>query len=519
MAEFIPDSQEQKGPLAQPQFTPDSQITNAAPPSNPFTSPKGFYGPGVVSNLLSRVTGRSPQEVYDYTTPKLEGASQVAASLAAPAAMGSNIIGRLATQGAISAGSAGLAGKSPLEVAGHGALGMTGQGLGELAGGAVRLGANSVMGPLAQKAAAAATKKGIEDTDLLNARRANDVKLTNASNKVLTDTLNKMEREQFEKAAAAHAEEAADKIIKDFDAQIPAFAGMRGGAKGLADRIYGEGPARVSAAYEKAMQEAMQGARGTKINIAPDVARAFNLASEAPPGVSAQVAELLRAAGKDVPTGDAVVDAADLIKAMTGQSSKNREAYRAAVNALTDKGVGTQEARQAYSAAQALFDYIDKTKGLKGEKLNPESILGGMTDRKTIDLLRRRGQGDINTGPMQAARGGPLAPTPMEYPPKIGAPDKVPYPAPVEANVREMNIPWYARGAAGAGLGMAMGGGGHYGLPGLLGAAAGHALIPSKVVTRAPLTPAMEQSIQTLPGLLAQMARLGIIGGPTQPER
>ena len=50
------------------------QMTPGAPTAGPlFSSPKGFYGPGVLSNLQSRLTGQTPDQAYKQSTPLMEG--------------------------------------------------------------------------------------------------------------------------------------------------------------------------------------------------------------------------------------------------------------------------------------------------------------------------------------------------------------------------------------------------------------------------------------------------------------
>jgi hypothetical protein len=52
--------------------TSREEALTAPAPSNPFTSQKGFFGPGVLANILGPAFGTSPQSFYNATTPILE---------------------------------------------------------------------------------------------------------------------------------------------------------------------------------------------------------------------------------------------------------------------------------------------------------------------------------------------------------------------------------------------------------------------------------------------------------------
>src|SRR5262245_4705573 len=80
-----------------------------------FSSPQGFYGPGILSNtgalLGQKLFGstETPEQVYKATTPLQETAANLATALLPPAG---GFLGRMAVQGATQGGLSQLGGKS-----------------------------------------------------------------------------------------------------------------------------------------------------------------------------------------------------------------------------------------------------------------------------------------------------------------------------------------------------------------------------------------------------------------------
>jgi len=93
-------------PLAEPAFNPQK--------GNPFQSPQGFFGPGLISNLLSKATGVPSKDVYDIATPPLEAGAGALASIAVPgagpAALSRTALSRILTQAGVGGGMGALRG-------------------------------------------------------------------------------------------------------------------------------------------------------------------------------------------------------------------------------------------------------------------------------------------------------------------------------------------------------------------------------------------------------------------------
>lgn len=291
---------------------------------------------------------------------------------------------------------------------------------------------------------------------------------------------------------ATHADLAASKIADEIKKNVPAVADMPSTTRGLVDMVYGEGKNKVSAAFDAAMKEIAEKAAGQQVQVPIEAAR--RLGFTMPPNPL----EGISAGPFMVP-----VDAAQLASKATGAWAKDPGAYRAAVNALDAANLGDPAARAAYKFYVGMANYIDKTKALAGETLHPEALLKGATSLKAIEELRRRGIGDVFRGPIQAARGGPVAPAEIPGPvmppfmpparPSIPAPP-MPRPEPSAPDIRAINVPEGLKHVLGGGPGGYMGGWPGY----ALGAILGHTVIPSQIVTRAPVSPAAEQAIRVL---------------------
>lgn len=335
----------------------------------------------------------------------------------------------------------------------------------------------------------------------------------------------------------AHSEQAAESIADAFKAQVPAWKDYPSDTKGLLDMVYGKGPQAVSEQFDQAMKSAVETAKGKMIQVPVEDIKALGLKPQADPlaGLSPAAREALVRAGK-IPAGGGplnptgAVDAADVLSAVIGKWRNDPGLYRRVMGVLDQAGIGDPKARAEYKSAQALINYVDKTGALRGEVLNAEKVLGGFTKTKTVNELRRRGQGDIFEGPMQAARGGPLAPPEIPKPvippyfpparptlPLAPTPRSVPtQPTPADLGV---GISRFTAPSIGATLGHVLGYGlgGSLGHPwmgsmagGSLGAAAGKAAFPQGVITNAPLSPELSRALRISPSILAALIRGGL---------
>lgn len=458
-----------------PDYTgvPAPPDAGAAPP-NPYAGPipQGTDDPGKLGRILG----------YANKNPALSDATKI--GLVVPGA--ASLLGRMGMQMGAQGAGALARGEGLGAAAKDAAIGGAGQLVGEGIGGVARLAANS--GALGQSIKNASAK--------------------NAFNKSMTDTLNATEQQGFQQATQAHQEQAAKAVMEHYQKQVPALKGFTPDTKGLLDAIYGKGPEAVSKEFDAAMKAAADKAKGILIEIPIDAANALKLRGQGagmfpmPSAGKAQVSGARAGTPLARPNFDTVkVDAADAINAMLGKSTKEPSAYRAVASALDDANLGDEAARSAYKSFRSLADFVDKTKGLKGEQVNPGKMLGGFTDRKSIDLLRRRGEGDIFSGPFQAMRGAPTAPTPRPMPPTVeGQPAGLfkTMPNPLAHH------PWVAGAAGGAAAhGLGLGWPGH--VAGFTGAAALSNAMPRQIVTKAPLPPEVEQRLINLPSLLSAL--------------
>ena len=474
--------------MAGPMIPPPPDYSQAGPPPDAgqgvpdptkgpvpvgVDTPSKFFRILGIAEEQRRVGGAGDNRLGPIPLPVVSPETQIA--LAAPGA--ATLLGRLGVQaGAQGVGSL-ARGEGLGEAAKNAAVGAGGQLVGEGISGVARLGFNAAAHKLAQ------SKVGQQ----------------NAFNKAFTDTLNTVEKQVFEKQAQAHKDKATKAIMTDLKAKVPALKDFPDDIKGLLDTFYGKGPELVSKDFDAAMKAAAEKAKGTLIPLPIDAANALNLKGtgggfQIPPQIAARIQGPLKDQ-LSAEAGVVKVDAAEAIEAMIGKSRKFPTAYRAVANALDDAGLGDAEARQAYKSFMGPYELIDKVKGLKGEQLNPDKILGGFTERKTINTMRNRGEGDIFRGPLQAVRGAPTPPTPRQAPPEVGMPEGF-------KTVQNplAGHPWIS-GMAGGAAGHALAGWpGHIAGFGL--GAAGSNALPKQVVTRAPLAPQVERRLVNFPSLL-----------------
>lgn len=324
----------------------------------------------------------------------------------------------------------------------------------------------------------------------------------------------------------AYAEQGAQTIAESFKAQVSAWRDFPSNEQGLLGMVYGEGQAKLSAVYDAVMKDIAQLGKGRAVEIPLKDAQALRIRFWDTRGpVQRGMPDITR------------VDASQLAEAATGYWKKNPGVYRRAVGALDALDIGDPAARAEYKAGQALIQFTDKTKMLKGETFNPEAARAGFTELKKVDELRRRGQGDIFQGPIAEAvrrpapelrlptEPAPLTPptqpvfrrpTPLpEIPPGPASPKipvfRRPTPLPeVEPPPKRVliekptpeglefktvpNIKWWQAAAIAeipaivAGLATGHHGYGGYGLPLAAGAVAAGAS-GRRVITKAPLSP------------------------------
>jgi hypothetical protein len=304
---------------------------------------------------------------------------------------------------------------------------------------------------------------------------------------------------------SSHGEKAAASIMDSAKKLIPAWQGFGSDVKGLTDAVVGKGQQLLSQDFDKEMAKIVAQGTGTLVNMRGDLAQKL--------GVSGTEGGI---------PGMVMVDAGALAQAATGAWKKAPDAYRAAVDTLAKAGLGSEAARKAYMTGQGVIQFIDKTgalagdlkKGIKAGMLDPDKLVEGMYDVKTIDALRKRGLGDVFRGPFQAARGGP---SPLTKPPKPDYPEKSPMLQPSETpgtGIKEMKNPLSGHPwTLGGGLeGIAAGLGHHmYGMPFMAGAALSNAM-PGMIPTR---VPSMNPAAQRMLDVLGPMLGMGIAGQAT----
>lgn len=325
----------------------------------------------------------------------------------------------------------------------------------------------------------------------------------------------------------AYEESGAQIIADGFKQQVPAFRDFPSNESGLLNMVSGEGPARMSARFDETMKGIVAAGKNALVEIPHQDAKALDLT-----GIRTMKGEGGRVT--------AIVNAGQLAEKATGYWKKDHGVYRRAVAALDKANLGDPQARAEYKAGRALLDFAESSQMLKGQKFNPEAARAAFDRVKKLDALRKRGQGDMFTGPVAAAVNRPapqlslpgdFAPLPEPVIPPFRRPAPLPdvvpparrvvnpppelslqpplSPTPEGVTTRTLpTFPWWEGAALAEApfllMGVAHGG---YGLPALAGAAAAHGLSGRQLFTAAPLSPAMELSLRALPGFEAQAAR------------
>jgi hypothetical protein len=331
-----------------------------------------------------------------------------------------------------------------------------------------------------------------------------------------------MEEAAATAAAERHAtetrayEQSGAQIIADgFKQKVPALREFPSTEAGLLNMVSGEGPQRVSKAFDEAIKAVIQSGRGRKIEIRADDAKALGLK---PTGLR-QMDKTQR------PVGD--VDGGQLAESLLGFWKTDHGVYRRGVGALDRADIGDPVARGEYRAAQALFDFAERSQMLKGGTFNPDLARAAFDRVKKLDTLRKRGQGDMFTGPVAEAvnRPAPVLRTPAPspevnpparrailQPPELETPTQL---SPTPEGVRTRTIPtasWWQGAFIGeipALLGAVVTGHPNYALSGLggaAGAAGAMGLSGRRVITAAPLPTELELFLRRLLTLEAQEA-------------
>lgn len=432
-------------------------------------------------------------------------------SMALPPA--TSVLGRAALQGAGAVGEKLLEGKaSPSELGGS-----------ALKGAGWSLGADALLGPLGrfvgrQTGAKQATKAFEEATKAHEATKATKA-FKEAHDVSMTKALNATETNAFERAMETAAQTGAADIAKDLVAKVPALKGTEISGKGLYDAIYGSGIGKVSTEFDRALKAVVEKGAGQVVQVPEAVALRYSLtpAASGRSGLPANVQALFDQGARrmgiqpkgpltETTPGMVGVDAAELAQKMTGSWKKDPQSYRAAAKALDEADIGDPAARAAYKMYTGTGEFINKAKALDATgTLHLDKLLKNFADLKAVKGLERRDIGHGTEGMLQdVARRGPLAPTPRQVPIQ-----QVPEtPAPIPPDIKTSNIPWWGKhvlgGLAGGALGSAVG------APGWgagLGSLLGHAVIPSQIVRKGPIAPAVTQATQAITGPLAVTGR------------
>ncbi len=398
---------------------------------------------------------------------------------------------RLAAAGGLGAAGNALTGHDPASGAGEALLG---QGPGE---GLSGLGA--LAGKLASGRAALKDFRAKQDFD----------KQFHSALSTLDERQASALRSEYEAARGEHAKNAAAGIVDNIVAKVPTLKGLPRDEKGLADIVAGGAQAKVSEMYDKSLKDVVSRGQGKMVSMDVDDARKL--------GFKNMRTHRVAPSGRGIEPNETVeVDAGELASRLPGFWKKDAKIYRRGVEALDTAGVGDPAARAEYSAFQGAAQFLDAAKAFKNGKFDPDRLDAALYDLKKVNLLRKRGLGDVSSGMMQPATGGPLAPKKME-------PRPMP-PEPVK-NFKESPVTAPAAGGMLGGLLGYLGGGamghpyigGHVGAG--MGATAGRLLAPHGTPI-GPLNPGTAQTLGTLPALMSMLARYGLQGpqGPQGPQ-
>lgn len=549
--------------------TPQEPIAGFLGTFSPFlksvqqqTSPKGFYGPGIIAQIAGQLTGKDPQAVYDASVPQLETAADIGMSMALP---GASLPARL-----------GAAALPPMLLHALSGQGMSNPGTGLLKGGigtASQGVMETILGPVKQFfprigkramadkaydrygreldqyaediAAHNFTTGALKEQDKVQKQVAdqayqiykqgvdaqNAAALKKARLQYKTEGLqlkadakaaNDAATRAFQQSTESFTDQAARTIMDDVKARVSWLSDLTSNVKGVIDLVLGKGQQIISQYYDDAMTAALETAKGRKIEISPMDARKLQIPIE---GIVERSALNPKAADM------ALVDAADTIKAITN-TSKGRDwgMYRRIVGELEKHELGIDPAaREMYKTALGTIESIDKSGAIAQVgghlTLDTQKLLDGVSSVKGIDILRKRGLGDINDATIATAAVGTPQP-PVKVSPQPQMPFVAPTPTPVqpqpirkpiqmpdepvmplspqetgEVAVKELPGNRFSRaGSLGTGLGALgfyLGGWGGAREAAGLGTALG-LMTPNQWVTKAPMTEGLESILNTI---------------------
>lgn len=421
------------------------------------------------------------------------GASMLAPELIAPVMAGSRLLGPLlarpalntAAQAAIGGTESALKGQDPT----WGATAAGGlQGLMEVLSNIPRIGKMVKAGSAAQKAytEAEALRKAATEAENVAKQTAFETKAGGEqaryeSQKSIVEGANKQAETGFQQATKDWAERQAAGLAEAYKSKVPAWGDYPSTTEGLYKMVKGDGPQRASKAFDETMQSIGEMAKG-----APPIQIRLKDAKKLDVPILGKV-------DTTGPVPTAAVDPGELAKKAVGFWKKDRGVYNRVMEQLDAAGLGDPAARGAYKSAMTLIESVDQARLLEGGQFHPERIIPAMEKKnKYLDISRKRGEGDIFTGPLQAAgRGAPTPPIPQEgplAPVALEPPTATPFtkgPS-VSPDVTMLNKPYHLPsllGLGGGALGYSMGSGGHLvgsGLGMLTGMGAGM-LMPTHV--------------------------------------
>lgn len=543
--------------------------------------------------LRSRQIGNQFRDIGEMALLPVASAGRVIGPLAQQARpMFTAFLTRLAQQGGVAGIQQAMQGGDPGTVFGHAAAGMAFQGAMETPAKLVRTIMASKAGQRILASAAASFKETLgsfqarqqfdkEFVDQLNELRAQGMKEQAAQasaaygrlafehkvagQKMTADWEKQVAAQEAVKEAArvTHMDKVAERLAVDWDARVPAWKGMPQTVEGLVDRVYGQGQAKLSAAFDTSLKEIVERAQGKMLSMPAADATALGLAEPKAQQALFEKDALLQklfggtpgpgmAPGASAPEGMVQVDASKVAQAVLGKKGQiDPDLYHSVADLLTRNGLGNAAANAEYASGMALKKFVDKTQALEfidQPTLYPERLLAGLTKEMQLKQLQGRISGeDALRGSVAAAREGlpaelpaipkprqgPLAPKPPEpvapldvkYDPQLAKANEPTMPTPEELGVTlsPPPTPWkmasLGGGLGGALLGALGGGYGHYGVGGSLGTLAGLYLshkLPAQIPS-GPLSPTADAILAKAPTIAAGILRAIAGGGEVSP--
>lgn len=363
------------GPLTQGVIQPGTPIANEAaiqevyhpdtplpmPQQQPsvFSSPKGFYGPGVFANTVGKLTGEDPQKVYNEGVPRLENEAKIVGSLVAPGrSLAGNMLGQM-----------GMAGGQEL---------LSGRGVESASNEATKAGEGALAGGIAGKALGA-TRNAI-----VGALPPGAVAMAQAT------------KERVGQAA---------QYLID---KIPPFKKFSADESGLREMLYGAGKGwdELHNWYDQYMKDVMTQGADKTISLTAEQAGKLGLKSAGTgaseigrklgllPGEKAgeKASTFLGRLGQTPDTVD--VNAAEAANKAMGLWKTDPATYRAVTRQLDAQDIGDPAVRAAYKTAMGARDYLSDAKAFGPNGLDLYKSQQGLSD-KSGDVLRRRGMGDF----------------------------------------------------------------------------------------------------------------------------